>query len=76
MKISDRPEFKSKKPPLTFRENDTVLKAVKAMKNDNFGSVVITDKSHKVKGIVTERDLLKKLIPNLMNPKLQNLSKL
>ena len=65
MKISDRPEFKSKKPPLTFGENETVLTAVKAMKKDNFGSVVITDKSHKVKGIVTERDLLKKLIPNL-----------
>ena len=32
MKISDRPEFKSKKPPLTFTENETVLKAVKAMK--------------------------------------------
>ena len=53
MKISDRPEFKSKKPPLTFTENETVLNAVKAMKNDNFGSVVITDKDKKVKGIVT-----------------------
>ena len=76
MKISDRPEFKSKKPPLTFGENETVLTAVKAMKNDNFGSVVITDKSHKVKGIVTERDLLKKLIPNLMNPKTTKLKQI
>ena len=25
MKICDRPEFKSKKPPLTFGENDKVL---------------------------------------------------
>ena len=25
MKICDRPEFKSKKPPLTFRENDLVM---------------------------------------------------
>ena len=76
MKISDRPEFKSKKPPLTFGENETVLTAVKAMKNDNFGSVVITDKSHKVKGIVTERDLLKKLIPNSMNPKTTKLKQI
>ena len=29
MKICDRPEFKSKKPPLTFGENDKVLNAVK-----------------------------------------------
>ena len=46
------------------------------MKNDNFGSVVITDKSHNVKGIVTERDLLKKLIPNSMNPKTTKLKQI
>ena len=76
MKISERPEFKSKKPPLTFGENDTVLVAVKAMKNDNFGSVVIVDKNQKVKGIVTERDILKKLIPNALNPKTTKLKQI
>lgn len=69
MKICDRPEFKSKKPPLTFGENELVLKAVKKMSSENFGSVVITDKSRKVVGIVTERDLMKKLLNNDMNPK-------
>ena len=69
MKISERPEFKSKKPPVTFEENDKVMNAVKAMTKDNFGSVVITDKKQKVKGIVTERDLMKKLLFNSMNPK-------
>ena len=69
MKISERPEFKNKKPPLTFNENDTVLKAVKAMSKFNFGSVVVVDGSKKVKGIVTERDLMRKLICNSMNPK-------
>ena len=29
MKICERPEFKSKKPPLTFSENDKVFTAVK-----------------------------------------------
>ena len=47
MKISERPEFKSKKPPITFFENDRVIDAVKAMTKDNFGSVVITDKQSK-----------------------------
>ena len=69
MKISERPEFKSKKPPITFSENDRVIDAVKAMTKDNFGSVVITDKQSKVRGIVTERDLMKKLLYKSMNPK-------
>ena len=68
MKICDRPEFKSKKPPLTFRENDLVSKAVKKMSEENFGSVVVVDNDNKVKGIVTERDLMKKLLNNGMNP--------
>ena len=61
MKICDRPEFKSKKPPLTFKENDYVMTAVKAMSKDNFGSVVILNSKGKVSGIVTERDLMRKL---------------
>ena len=69
MKICERPEFKSKKPPLTFSENDKVLTAVKAMSKDNFGSVIIVDKQKKVLGIVTERDLMRKLLNNSMNPK-------
>ena len=73
MKISERPEFKSKKPPVTFGENDTVINAVKAMTKENYGSVVIVDKEFKVKGIVTERDLMKKLLFNSMNPKTSKL---
>ena len=69
MKICDRPEFKSKKPPLTFSANDSVLSAVKVMSKQNFGSVVIVDKEKKVVGIVTERDLMNKLLNNSMNPK-------
>jgi len=69
MKICDRPEFKSKKPPLTFGANDSVLSAVKVMSKQNFGSVVIVDKEKKVVGIVTERDLMNKLLNNSMSPK-------
>ena len=69
MKISESQEFKSKKPPITFFEYDKVIDAVKAMTKDNFGSVVITDKQSKVRGIVTERDLMKKLLFKSMNPK-------
>lgn len=68
MKICDRPEFKSKKPTVTYKENDKVIDAVKKMSKENFGSVVVVDNDHKVKGIVTERDLMKKLLNNGMNP--------
>ena len=74
MKISERPEFKSKKPPVTFSENEKVIIAVKAMTKENFGSVVIVDKQKRVKGIVTDRDLMKKLLFNSMNPKTTKLS--
>ena len=76
MKICDRPEFKSKKPPLTYMENDLVLDAVKTMSKENFGSVVIVDNKRKVKGIVTERDLMKRLINNGMNPKTTKLKEI
>ena len=39
------------------------------MAKDNFGSVVIVDKDKKVKGIFTERDVMNKLVNNVMNPK-------
>ena len=39
------------------------------MSKENFGSVVIVDKQHKVKGIVTERDLMKRLLNGSKNPK-------
>tara|TARA_B100000989_G_C19510498_1_gene458777 strand:+ start:579 stop:1094 length:516 start_codon:yes stop_codon:yes gene_type:complete len=76
MKICERPEFKSKKPPVTFSESDKVMDAVKTMSKYNFGSVVITDKSKVVKGIVTERDLMKKLLNNSMNPKTTKLKEI
>ena len=76
MKICDRPEFKSKKPPLTFKENETVIAAIKKMSKDNFGSVVIVDNSKKVIGIVTERDLMRKLLNNGMNPKTTKLKEI
>ena len=68
MKISERPEFKSKKPPITFFENDRVIDAVKAMTKDNFGSVVITDKQSKVRGML-QKETLEKLLYKSMNPK-------
>ena len=62
LKLKDRPEFKNKPKPVTFTENALVSDAVKVMTDNNYGSVVIVDNSNKVRGIVTERDILKKLV--------------
>lgn len=62
MQLRDRPEFKSKPRPLTFAEDTPVSEAVRAMSERDFGSVVIVDADDKVTGIVTERDIMKKIV--------------
>ena len=68
MKIKDRPEFKSKPAPFTLQSSDLVSTAVKTMAEKNIGSVVIIDSERRVEGIVTERDLLRRLLYDRLNP--------
>jgi len=60
--LKDRPEFKTKLKPLTCSEDTTVQVAVGLMSEKNFGSVVVTDNNQMVIGVLTERDILKKLV--------------
>ncbi|MEO0542845.1 MAG: CBS domain-containing protein [Pseudomonadota bacterium] len=69
MRIMDRPEYANKPKPLTFPQDSTVADAVAAMSERNFGSVVIVDKDEKVTGMVTERDVMKRLVNNNKDPK-------
>ncbi len=62
MQLKDRPEFGNKPAPLTFPETASVKDAVAAMSEKNFGSVIIVDDDQKVIGVVTERDIMKKLV--------------
>jgi CBS domain-containing protein len=62
MRISDRPEYKSKPTPLTFGRDATVAEAVAAMSERNYGAVIVTDADGKVKGVVTERDVMRKIV--------------
>jgi len=62
MQLRDRPEYASKPRPLTFPETATVKEAVEAMSRNNFGSVVVVDDDNRVTGIVTERDVMKKIV--------------
>ena len=58
----DRPEYRSKPVPFSLSANDLVQTAVKIMSEKNIGSVVIVDDDMQVKGIVTERDLMRRLL--------------
>ena len=68
-RLIDRPEFKTKPKPVTFLGKDKVSQAIAVMADKNYGSVVIIDSKDKVVGIVTERDIVKKLVNNNMSPK-------
>ena len=68
-RLIDRPEFKTKPQPITFLGKDKVSDAISVMAEKNYGSVVILDNKQKVVGIVTERDILKKLVKNNKSPK-------
>jgi len=62
MRIKDRAEFKSKPRPLTMTADQTVAEAVAAMCEKNYGSVMIVDADDKVIGVVTERDVMRKIV--------------
>ena len=68
-RLVDRPEFKTKPKPVTFLGKDKVSQAIAVMADKNYGSVVIVVSKDKVVGIVTERDIVKKLVNNNMSPK-------
>ena len=70
IKIKDMPEFRDREKVLKFPENAKVSEAVEAMVNSNYGSVVVTKgKTDKIAGIVTERDLMNKVLFKSMDYK-------
>ena len=62
MQLRDRPEFSNKPEPLTCRADATVKQAVAAMSEKGFGSIIVVDAEEKVIGVMTERDVMKKLV--------------
>lgn len=76
MRIKDRPEFKNKPKPFILGPDDLVSVAIKTMSEMNIGSVVILNDDKKVLGIVTERDLMRRLLSVGLNPAKTPLSKI
>ena len=76
MQIQDRPEFRSKTSVMTFAPDDLVIDAVRAMSEKNYGAVVIVDPDRKPIGIVSERDFMRRLLNNSLDPKTTRLSEI
>lgn len=62
MRIKDRPEYATKPPPLTLTGGASVAEAVARMAEHNYGCVIVTDADGAVEGILTERDIMKRLV--------------
>src|SRR6056297_667200 len=69
MRIADRKEFTSKAKPLTCPPHTTVFDAVTRMAEKNFGSIIITDSLERVLGVMTERDIFRRVIGDSRDPK-------
>ena len=76
MKIKDRPEFRSKAAVLTFGPDVLVAEAVSVMSERNYGAAVIVGPDRKPVGIVTERDFMRRLLNQRMNPDETTLSQI
>jgi len=70
----DRPEYRSKPKPLTRPPDATVFEAVSAMSERNYGSVVVVAPDNSVIGVVTERDVMNKLVGKGLDAKQTALS--
>ncbi|WP_298862845.1 CBS domain-containing protein [uncultured Sulfitobacter sp.] len=73
-RLMDRPEYKSKQKPLTRSPDTSVFDAVSAMSEKNYGSVIVVDAQEKVIGVVTERDVMNKLVGKGLDSKTTKLS--
>ncbi len=62
MRIKDRAEYKFKPKPLTMTADRSVADAVADMSEKNYGSVIIVDADDRVIGVMTERDVMKKIV--------------
>jgi CBS-domain-containing membrane protein len=68
MQIKDRPEFKRKGAVLSFGPDEMVTTAVKVMSEKNYGATVIVSPDGKPVGIVSERDLMRRLLNERRDP--------
>jgi CBS domain-containing protein len=76
MRIRDRVEYHSKPKPLTMRPDAMTAEAVAAMSLKNYGAVIVTDADETIKGVVTERDIMRRIVNEGRDPKATPLSEI
>lgn len=69
MLIKERSEFKNKSRPLSCGKDITVQEAVEKMAQKNYGAIIVVDDDDMPVGIVSERDLMKRMLARGLDPK-------
>lgn len=68
MRIKDRPEYASKPAPMTAGKDEIVRVVAKRMSDKNYGAIVVVSQDNKVLGLMTERDLMRRVIAMGLDP--------
>lgn len=76
MKIKDKPDFKTKPKPVTFSPDEMVQIALNAMCEKNIGSIIVTNADQTIAGIVTERDMMRRILGEKRDPETTKLSEI
>lgn len=76
MLIKDKPGFDEKLKPITFTPHNTVAEALERMCEKNIGSVIILNDDDSIAGIVTERDMMVRVLGAGLNPQTTKLSEI
>lgn len=68
MKIKDKIDYDLKPKPFTLGTNANVKDALDVMCEKNFGSVIITNDDNTIAGILTERDMMRRVLHKALDP--------
>lgn len=55
-------------PPITVKPEESVLKAASLMDENDIGSLIVVDENGSLLGIVTERDIVRKVVAKGLDP--------
>ena len=68
MKIKDRPEYRTKPKPMICKPDEMVRDAVERMSKRNYGAIIVTGGDDKVVGMMTERDVMRRVVAERRDP--------
>ena len=68
MKIKDKLDYETKPKPFTLLPDATVQDALDVMCENNFGSIIIVHDDETIAGILTERDMMRRVLHPGLEP--------